>query len=309
MVDVSKQEIKRQLQQIDPYDFEKLVAEVWELLGYQTTVRKGSGDRGVDIEATKLEPFQQKVLIQTKRYTGNNKIGSQEVRSYATLYQQISDADTVVIVTTGRVTSEAKALAKNLNVKLIDGDSFVDSVINHIDDINTVSIGSGESKTVTQSDSTSDLSSSSRSSHEYRINSESSADNSGNKREKPDKKDNIYSLLRNNMQQLKQRASRGAQEELVIEVSDVYPKPLEVSITYLEVYNQVVKLGVSCNDVVDLSNIDSNILRENANIDDFTQNYDSVEITILSGDIDVESEVIYELVHSLNPNIWKSSNL
>mgnify|MGYP000601521773 CR=1 FL=1 len=120
---------------MDPYEFEGLVAEIWELQGYQTTVRKGSGDRGIDVEATRESPFSEKILIQAKRYSGKNKIGSREVRNYATLYQQVPDADTVVIVTTGEVTSEGQKLARDLDVKIVDGESFSGLVASHQNDL------------------------------------------------------------------------------------------------------------------------------------------------------------------------------
>lgn len=111
---------------MDPYEFEELVAKIWELQGYETTVRKGSGDKGIDIEATKQMPICEKVLIQAKRYAEGNKIGSGQVRKYATLYQQVPDADTVVLVTTGEFTSQAEELALDLDVKAIDGEDFAE---------------------------------------------------------------------------------------------------------------------------------------------------------------------------------------
>jgi len=114
---------------MDPYQFEELVAEIWELQGYDSTVSRGSRDRGVDIVATRESPFSQKVLIQAKRYTEDNKVGSPEVRKYATLYQQETDVDTVVIVTTGSVTSEAQRVAQEQRVKIMDGDSLAEMVV------------------------------------------------------------------------------------------------------------------------------------------------------------------------------------
>jgi hypothetical protein len=134
---VSEDEIKSQLQQMDPYEFEELVAKIWELQGYRTTVRKGSGDRGIDIEATKKSPFFEKILIQAKRYSGKNKVGSEDVQKYATLYQQVPDADIVVIVTTGAVTSEAQSLAQDLSVKVVDGDSLAGIIIENQSSLST----------------------------------------------------------------------------------------------------------------------------------------------------------------------------
>ena len=105
---------------ISPYEFELVVADLWEDLGWETTVTSQSQDRGIDIVAMKQSPFTQKMLIQAKAYDENNKIGSAEVRKYATLYKQEPDVDQVVIVTTSYFTEQAKQLAADLNVKLVD---------------------------------------------------------------------------------------------------------------------------------------------------------------------------------------------
>lgn len=107
--------------QFDPYAFEEFVAGLWEANGYTTHVRKGSGDRGIDIEARKGN---KKELIQVKLYSPGNKIGSGDVRKYATLYQQVPEADNVVIATSSSFTSEAEKLADDLDVLLIDGQTL-----------------------------------------------------------------------------------------------------------------------------------------------------------------------------------------
>jgi len=113
----------QQLQEMDPYDFEEKVAEVWEAKGYDTHVRQGSQDRAIDVEAVQGA---QRVLIQAKRYGSNNKVGAEDVRKYATLWQQEPDASRVILVTTSSFTSEAKRIAAEQNVQIIDGPSFVD---------------------------------------------------------------------------------------------------------------------------------------------------------------------------------------
>lgn len=111
---------KQELQSIDPYEFEELIAELWESKGYTTTVRSKSNDRGIDIEA---ERGGFKEVIQAKRYNETNKIGSKEVRTYATLYQQ-TDANQVVLVTSGQVVESAKELADDLHVDIFDGEDL-----------------------------------------------------------------------------------------------------------------------------------------------------------------------------------------
>lgn len=123
---------------MDPYQLEKLVAEIWEEQGYQTNVRTASGDRGIDVEATKTKPFDERVLIQVKRYTGGNKVGSDEVRKYSTLKNQESNADVIVLVATSDFTTPAEKLATDLNVKTIDGDELAGLVYEHFDKIKNV---------------------------------------------------------------------------------------------------------------------------------------------------------------------------
>ena len=38
---------KKEFRELDPYYFEQLIAVIWEKLGYDTTVRSGSHDRGM----------------------------------------------------------------------------------------------------------------------------------------------------------------------------------------------------------------------------------------------------------------------
>jgi hypothetical protein len=109
-----------QLQRLDPYEFEKLIAAIWENNGYSTKVHDQSHDKGIDVTATRKKPVSEKILIQAKRFKSENKVGSNEVRRYATLYQQDEDADTVVLATTSTFTQQAQTLAADLNVKTID---------------------------------------------------------------------------------------------------------------------------------------------------------------------------------------------
>lgn len=127
---------KQQLQSMDPYEFEELVAELWDSKGYTTNVRKKSGDKAVDIDA---ERGGRKEVIQVKRYSDGNKIGSEVVRKYATLYQQ-TDANKVVLVTSGIFTDSARELGVDLGVELIDGNKLINELVSN--DINVPSVSS-----------------------------------------------------------------------------------------------------------------------------------------------------------------------
>lgn len=114
--------------EIDPYEFEKLVAEIWRNYGYDCEVTSGSGDKGIDIIATRSAPVSEVNIIQAKRYSSDNKIGSKEVREYATLRQQ-EDADKVILVTTSEFTDPARDLAESLEVDIINGRELADQIV------------------------------------------------------------------------------------------------------------------------------------------------------------------------------------
>ncbi len=117
----SERELRAVLQQMDPYDFEHFVGDIWDRMGWRTTVSSASADEGVDVIARKSEPYDQTTLIQAKRYGPDTTVGSPAIQQYASLDQQIDGADEVVVVTTNEYTSQARDLAERLNVKLING--------------------------------------------------------------------------------------------------------------------------------------------------------------------------------------------
>jgi len=129
---LSKQEFLRAIQDMDPYRFEKFIAEVWEQRGFETTVRAKNGDRGIDIIA---KDGQQKHLLQVKRYNSSNKIGSEDVRKYATLYQQVEDADHVELVTSGNFSDQALQLAGDLSVGTTNGEELFEIVNSRAPDV------------------------------------------------------------------------------------------------------------------------------------------------------------------------------
>lgn len=116
------------IQSMDEYAFEELVGDLWEAIGWQTTVTMESKDRGVDVVAERESPFYQKQVIQAKRYGSDNPVSSSEVQQYAGLHLQEDNVDAVVVVTTSRFTSDAQDVASDSNVKLIDGEDLCELV-------------------------------------------------------------------------------------------------------------------------------------------------------------------------------------
>jgi hypothetical protein len=134
--------LKQNLQDMDPYDFEELIANLWGKKGYETKVRSKTRDRGVDFEANKTG---YKEVVQVKRNSSSNNLGSKLVRNYATLYQQIPTANSVVIVGSGGFTKDAKGLADDLNVTLYTGDDIVNELNEYDVDIDLIDSVQGNS--------------------------------------------------------------------------------------------------------------------------------------------------------------------
>lgn len=97
------------------------MAELWQRRGWDTTVTTESNDKGIDIVATRSTPYQEKELIQAKRYQEGNRVGGPEIQQYASLRHQEDNVDKVVVVTTSGFTDSALSIAKKANLKLIDG--------------------------------------------------------------------------------------------------------------------------------------------------------------------------------------------
>ncbi|WP_423746635.1 restriction endonuclease [Haladaptatus sp. SPP-AMP-3] len=109
------------IEHLDGYEFEQFIGDLWTQCGWTTTVTSGSNDRGVDIRATRDDYYPRKQLIQVKCYDASNPVSGPDIQQYASLKLQTNNVDEVLIITTSRFTKPATELARDLNVKLIDG--------------------------------------------------------------------------------------------------------------------------------------------------------------------------------------------
>lgn len=112
--------LQARLQEIDNYQFEHFIADLWEKQGWSTKVTTATEDAGVDVFATK-DGQSRKQAIQVKRYGGNTTVGGPAIQQYASLQLQFPEVDEVVVVTTSSFTSSALKRAQELNVKTVDG--------------------------------------------------------------------------------------------------------------------------------------------------------------------------------------------
>ncbi|MDQ2074768.1 restriction endonuclease [Haloarcula sp. H-GB4] len=127
---VSEPVIQENLLAMDPKKFEYFVADLWEKDGWETTVTQQSNDRGVDVIAERDDPVSQKMVIQAKRYSSHNRVGTADVQQYYALKKQ-ENADIVAIVTTGSFTDPARDRGEELDVELVDGEDLVEMVQNN----------------------------------------------------------------------------------------------------------------------------------------------------------------------------------
>ena len=118
-------DLKEVLQRMDNYEFEHFVGDLWERMGWSTEVSTQSADKGIDVVATRRSPYEEKALIQAKRYGPTTTVGSPDIQQYASLKHQRHGVDKVLVVTTNGFSGQAEEIAHKLNVKLVDGDDLV----------------------------------------------------------------------------------------------------------------------------------------------------------------------------------------
>ena len=124
-----KQKLIEKIQEMDPFQFEFLVAELLRKIGYENVdVTKRSGDKGIDVigNLTVGGLTNVKTVIQVKRYkTGNNISGK-----YITQLRGSAEVDQRgLIITTSDFTKDARDESKAINkmpVALVNGQKLIE---------------------------------------------------------------------------------------------------------------------------------------------------------------------------------------
>ncbi len=105
---------------LNPIDFEYLIAALFENMEYKVSVTKSSYDEGIDLNAVKDELGQkEKVVIQCKRYT-KQTIGISDIRN---LLGVVNDKKVTkgILITTSKFSSESRKFERNNpSIELID---------------------------------------------------------------------------------------------------------------------------------------------------------------------------------------------
>lgn len=112
-------ESRPNLMDLNPYEFEHLVSNLFKELGLETKLTRSSRDGGVDVVAFDIRPIiGGKVVIQAKRY--RNTVGVAAVRDlFGTMMNE--GANKGILVTTSGYGPDAFQFAKDKPIELLDG--------------------------------------------------------------------------------------------------------------------------------------------------------------------------------------------
>ncbi|MER5492310.1 restriction endonuclease [Streptomyces sp. NPDC002490] len=117
------------LLEMDPLEFEDLVAELFRARGMQAVTTQRSGDGGVDVDAVDPDPISGgKIVVQVKRY--RNTVPPSAVRD---LYGTVQDqgANKGVLVTTSGFGPGSYTFANGKPLTLVSGPELVDLLHRH----------------------------------------------------------------------------------------------------------------------------------------------------------------------------------
>jgi restriction endonuclease Mrr len=101
---------------MSPSDFEKYVADLFTLMGYETETTPITGDGGKDII---LRNGQEISLVECKRYNENNKVSRPEIQKFHSALVDMN-AKEGYFVTTSYFTQPAMNYSIDKSIKLID---------------------------------------------------------------------------------------------------------------------------------------------------------------------------------------------
>lgn len=114
----------RGLKDLDPFEFEEMMAELCRRIGYDVRETQKSRDGGVDLyvkrdTGTGIES----VIIQCKHYP-NGTVGVDKVRELYGVLMSKAEISRAVLITSGYFSSTAINFSNSVNLKLINGDEL-----------------------------------------------------------------------------------------------------------------------------------------------------------------------------------------
>ncbi|MFE6821903.1 restriction endonuclease [Streptomyces sp. NPDC057690] len=110
-------------EELDPYEFEQAIAELCRRDGCtEVEVVGGAGDLGADVVAR--TPDGRVLVIQCKRYSDTNRVGSQDMQRFGGTCFAVHGAEVAAVVTTGDFTAPAVEYASRCGIVCVDGEDL-----------------------------------------------------------------------------------------------------------------------------------------------------------------------------------------
>jgi len=122
------------IHQLDPFEFEELVAAVLRAMGYQAITTDPGPDRGIDIVAHPDALGFEKPLIKVQVKHRQSTTGGPDMRSFI---GTLRSGESGLYVSTGGFTNEASTEAEHAHesVTLLDRDGFIQLLLEHYDEL------------------------------------------------------------------------------------------------------------------------------------------------------------------------------
>ncbi|MFG2682209.1 restriction endonuclease [Streptomyces sp. NPDC048392] len=112
-------------EELSPDEFEEAIAGLCRRDGCtEVEVVGGAGDLGADVLA--VAPDGRLVVIQCKRYSDDNKVGSQDLQRFGGTCFTVHEADVAVLVTSTDFTAPAVEYAERSGILCVDGERLRD---------------------------------------------------------------------------------------------------------------------------------------------------------------------------------------
>lgn len=126
--------ISDKISNMDPYDFQDLVAAVLRTMGYQTQASSPGPDEGIDIVAHPDALGFKKPMIKVQVKRREKSMGRKEISSFI---GAIGEGDKGLYVSTGGYTRHAQKAAdkSSRRITLLDRDDFINLLIKNYEDI------------------------------------------------------------------------------------------------------------------------------------------------------------------------------
>lgn len=111
----------KSLSQLTPHQFEKLIADLYERIGYHVRLTPRSRDQGVDVYAKRIsDTGTENLAIQCKHYPAG-KVGVEFARSLYGVIQAQPEITKGVLVTSGEFSKECSDFTRGKRIELFDG--------------------------------------------------------------------------------------------------------------------------------------------------------------------------------------------